>query len=199
MKKKASWSQKYNEILSNQSFEELEPYRNVKGWEPMTSDDKEILARLFVAQGAHQLAVGDEKAQESFGLAEQAAPKSSQVFLEIGNAFSTCRRSLPSLLAACQSYERASQLKPLNAKIWHHWARALMSLGELQEDLEAFEKAQQYFQKAESLLQDGEAEERGAIFHNWGRLWTLQGNESGEALDFHNALNCKCSRPILFK
>ena len=190
MKKKNTWSQRYREILTNQSFDELEPYRNIKRLGPMSSDDKEILARLFVAQGANQLVNGDERAQESFGLAEQVAPKSAQVFYEIGCVFCRFPKNLPTLLAACDAFERATQLKPLEAKSWKGWADALVAIGELEEDQAAFEKAQRFYQKAETLIPEGEGGERANLFHKWGKLWAIQGAESGEAVDLHNALDC---------
>lgn len=181
-------TQKLKEILTSEAFEQLEPFKNSTGWEPMSPDDKELLAQLFIGQAKRHLSNGDERAQEMFALAEQAAPKSAYVFTEIGNAYSEQTLDLSCLQTACQAFERASQLKPMYAPAWLGWARALRYLGELDEESSYHELSQKYLEKTASLIDPDNVEGHAELFHEWGQLWATQGVSSGEACDFHKAL-----------
>lgn len=182
-------SQKLREILTSEAFEQLEPFKNSKGWEPMSSDDKELLAQLFIGQGKRHLRNQDERAQEMFALAEQAAPKSAFIFTEIGHAYCEQHEYHACLQTACQAYERATQLKPLFSQAWMGWARALRLLGDLEDEATYYDVCQKYLEKTETLIDQGNVEIKAELNHEWGQLWSTQGISSGEACDFHKALD----------
>jgi tetratricopeptide (TPR) repeat protein len=181
-------SRKLREILTSEAFEQLEPFKNTKGWEPMSTDDKELLAQLFIGQGKRHLRNHDERAQEMFALAEQAAPKSALIFTEIGNAYCEHHEYHDYLQSACQAYERASQLKPMYSYAWMGWARALRLIGDLEDEPSLYMIAQKYLERTDTLIDPNNVEIKAELSHEWGQLWSTQGISSGEACDFHKAL-----------
>lgn len=188
MEDNAAISRKLREILTSESFEQLEPFKNSQGWAPMSSDDKELLAQLFISQGKRHLANDDLRAQEMFALAEQAAPKSAFIFTEIGNAYAEQALDVDALRLACQSYERASQLKPLSPSVWIGWAKALRHLGDILDDSQYHTQAQKYLDKTAALINVDNVEAKTELSHELGQLWAAQGVNSGEACDFHKAI-----------
>ena len=189
MKKETPLHQKLEELLKKEDFAILEGYKDPHHWKSMTSNEREVLAFLFVKQGERQLRESDKHSFDSFELAEKAAPESCEVFIRIGNALSQYKENMRCLTAACRAYEHAIRFNPESYESWCNWGVSLMHLAILQQDPHYCQEAQNKFKEAERFLTPENKEPEPFLYVNWGVTCFYQGRLSGEALDYRQALD----------
>lgn len=178
---------KLKKILDTQEYSALDEYSDPKHWQAMTSDERELLGRLFVMRGHHLLEKGEKTAWESFDLAVKAAPKSPVIFFEKGLAY-FARKNLRGLASACKAFDKATRLEPTYFEAWCQWAHALILVGEMKEQGQFFIEADKKFQFAEQCYPRGAKKEKANFYWHWGHCWHLMGKLSGEAFDISKAL-----------
>lgn len=180
--------EKLKAILASRAFEELNPYHDPQSWEVLSSNEKELLALLFVKQGESQLVNGDQKVFESFKKAEALAPKSPVVYLHQAMAYATQDENIRCLEAASKSLEKVVQIEPTLPAAWHGWGFVTTRKGVFFNEIEYFYDADKKYREAEQL-----AQQQGIVlpkeFHwHWAGCWWYIGKLSGEAVDYFSAL-----------
>ncbi|MEM1282306.1 MAG: hypothetical protein AAGG81_01990 [Chlamydiota bacterium] len=178
---------KLKKILKSHEYGGLDDYKDPKGWQTMTSDERELLGKLFIMQGHDLLERGEKTALKSFDLAVKAAPKSPVIFFEKGLAYST-QKNLRCLTSACKAFDKATRLEPEYFEAWCQWANALIIVGELKEEGQFFAEADEKFQHAEKCYPTKAKKEKPDFYWHWGHCWHLMGKLSGEAIDISKAL-----------
>ncbi len=180
-----SIKEKLNSILKNQAFDELDPYKEPHSWEPMSHDERDLLASLFVAQGELHLRNGDNKVIHNFELASKLAPKNSSILFKQASAYITHGSNLKCLLEASKVLERIIEIDPQYSTAWYSWGVALIKIGILYENTSYFHLAHEKFTEAYKLLDNKAANEiLASLFWEWGVCWAHIGKNSGEAADF---------------
>ena len=76
-----------DEVSSTQDFTLLDPFRDSAEWGQIGVQDRVVLAKLFVKCGELELKEGKDGPLSTFELANQLAPKNSQLLLEQANAY----------------------------------------------------------------------------------------------------------------
>jgi len=188
MKRNSAVHKKLKEILSQKSFEELEPFKNTSEWTALHPDDKSLLASLFVMQGEKQLEQGDKNAKESFDLAAKLAGDSGEVFLEIGSAYAKNQLNVQCLRYAAEYLSKSIQLTPPVFSTWALLGRVHNSMGMLIDETCHFEEADKYYQQAFQLSHDQPDSSKAMLNWQWAVSWYCMGKHSGEALDFNRAV-----------
>jgi tetratricopeptide (TPR) repeat protein len=185
MKKNASLQKKLQEILSRRCFEDLEPFRNRTSWKALGTEERHLLASLFVMQGEKQLASGDDNALESFDIAAQVSPDNAEVLFRIGCAFANREDSLEHLQLAKTWIEKCLKLSPESFNARLALANLLNTLGFITREIEYLQEGSQHFEQA---LEEGKDLDETTISHiywKWAVCGYQMGKISGEAVDFH--------------
>jgi tetratricopeptide (TPR) repeat protein len=154
----------------------------------MSPDERELLGTLFALQGQSLLKRGDKSALKSFVLAAKAAPSNSRVFFEKGCAYASQHHNVRCLLAACNSFHKATYLEPLYFEAWLRWAITLTRLAELKGDMSHLHEAHEKFEMALRSTSDAMKTEMALLYWHWGCCWYRVAKYSGEALDLSQAL-----------
>jgi len=178
---------KLKRILHSHDYGELDDYRDPKDWQRMTSNERELLGKLFIMQGQDLLERGEKSAWKSFDLAVKAAPKNPLIFFEKGVAYSK-QKNLRCLTFACKAFDKATRLAPSYFEAWYQWAQALTLVGEIKEEIEFFIESDIKFQLAEKCFPSTAQKEKASFYWQWGRCWHMMGKLSGEAFDISQAL-----------
>lgn len=186
--KGSSLHQKLQEILSSRQFGDLRGYHDPKLWNAMSPDERELLGTLFALQGQSLLKSGDKSALKSFDLAAKAAPSSSKVFFEKGTAYASQHHNVRCLLAACNSFNKATYIEPLYFEAWLRWAITLNRLAELKGEVDILHEADEKFKMALRSTSGAMKNEMALLYWYWGCCWYRIAKYSGEALDLSQAL-----------
>jgi len=175
-------------ILKNKSYMELESWIDPELWKEMAKDEKELLAFLFNKQGENLLKEEDRDAFENFKRASKLAPRNIQIHFEQALAFAKQGENSLCLRTAIKSLKKVVKLDPDFFDGWVLWAQVLLSFGMLSHDIEMLHEANIKFLKAENLSQNASSVKIGHLYRHWGICWYNIGKNSGEAVDFQNAI-----------
>lgn len=177
------------EIEQSQAFDQLEPFKQPVVWKKLPSEERLLLARLLVLQGAQQLAQGSHRVIESFEMAAQIAFNSPTILLQQGMILSAYRDNMRCLSIANKLLSRALEADPRLIQAWLLKAQVLMDIGLFENEASYFQEANQSFEKAFSLIEIAqEPIDQGEYFWKWGSCIASLGKLSGEPLDFHQAI-----------
>lgn len=177
------------DILESQAFDRLEPFKHSVVWKSFVQEERVLLARLLVMQGAHQLRQGDHQALESFDIANHISSDALEILYQQGSILSGYRENIRCLMLACQVLARALQQDPLFFKGWYLHAQVLIDMGHFEGEASYFIEANQKFERAQSLLESvQESINREEFFWKWGICLASLGKVSGEPLDFYQAI-----------
>ncbi len=173
------------DILNSQEFERLEPLRHSSVWKNFSKEERELLARLLVLQGAHQLEQGNQQALESFEIASRASSDAPEILYQQAKILSNYRENMRCLTLACQVLARVFQQNSQSFKSCYLHAQVLVDIGLFEGEASYFIEAHQNFERAQALLEKGDHSiHLGNFFWNWGLCLTALGRISGEPLDF---------------
>jgi tetratricopeptide (TPR) repeat protein len=191
MKKNMSLQKKLQDILSQKSFEELEYYKKNKSWKSWAADDRNLLASLFVMQGEKQLEQGDKNGLESFDLATKVAPENPEIFYRIGLALLRDKDRNPStqLEAALNAFKQCLAINNDYFDAWVTQGITYNYLGLQKEDSQYFQEAMGSFENAQARSSEECDSSLAELYWNWGVSAFWSGRLSGEAVDFHTAID----------
>lgn len=189
MKRNMALQKKLQEILSQKSFEELEYYKKNKSWKTWSSDDRNLLASLFVMQGDKQLEQNDNNGFESFDLAAKVAPENPEIFYRIATALLRHKDTPACLQAALDALNECLALKSDFFDALITQGIVYNCLGLFHEEAHYFVEAQQVFEQALENGQDPCDETLAELYWNWGMSSFWQGRLSGEAVDYYAAID----------
>lgn len=177
------------DILEKQAFDRLEPFKDSSVWKGFSNDEKALLARLLVMQGAHQLAQGNHQVLDNFDIASQISSNASDILFQQGMILSSYRENIRCLTIACQAFTRVLQQDPLFFKAWYAHAQVLVDIGLFEGEASYFIEAHQNFDKALSLISHADDSFRqDEFFWKWGFCLASLGKVCGEPLDFYQAV-----------
>lgn len=194
------------DIQETQCFERLEPFKHSAVWSTLAQDERVLLARLLVMQGAQQLAQGSQQVLESFESAAKISSFDPQILYSQGAILASYRENFRCLMLASQAFSHALKQNSDYFDAWYGHALVLMELGRAEGEVAFLLQADKNFEKAETLYDTLEANlPAGELFWQWGRCLASLGQLSGEPLDFHRAngkyaLACDlgCQHPDFF-
>ncbi len=175
-------------IQESQSFDQLEPLKQETVWKGLASDDRVLLARLLVMQGAQQLAKGDHQVLESFEIANTISSNAPEILYQQAVILSSYRDNIRCLILASQTLVRALQQDPQLFKAWFLRAQVLTDVGSFEHEASYFVEANQNYEQAQALLEAVENVKQEEFYWKWGYCLASLGKVSGEPLDFHQAI-----------
>lgn len=188
MKKNNAVHKKLKEILSQKSFDELEPFKNSNEWTALNPDDRSLLASLFIMQGEKQLEQGDKCAKESFELAAKLGGEDGELYRQIGCAYAKNQLNVNCLRSAVEYLSKSLQLQAPLFSTWALLGKVHNSLGMLVDESCHFEEADKSFQQAIALSYTETPPNVAIVQWQWAVCWYCMGKHSGEALDFNRAI-----------
>ncbi|WP_068466589.1 tetratricopeptide repeat protein [Candidatus Protochlamydia phocaeensis] len=177
------------DIQNSQNFEKLEGFKDSTVWTSMKQEERALLARLLIIQGAQQLSQGNHRVLESFNVAAQVSDYSPVILHEQGVIFASYTGNMRCLALAHQAFMQVIEKEPLLFDAWYKDALVLIEMGIFEGESHYFSDAHQRFEKAHSLL--GQAPSSLALeefYWKWGVCLASLGKYSGEPLDFHQAI-----------
>lgn len=194
------------EILENQAFDRLEPFKHTSVWKGFSHDEKTLLARLLVMEGAHQLAQGNQQVLENFNIANQISSNATEILYQQGMILSSYRENIRCLTLACQAFKGILQQDPAFFKAWISLAHVLMDIGLFEGEATYLIEAHQHFDKTFALLSYAdETFRREEFFWKWGVCLASLGKVCGEPLDFYQSIekfrqaqDCGCQEAHFF-
>jgi tetratricopeptide (TPR) repeat protein len=177
------------DIFESQAFDQLEPFKQSTVWKSFAQEERLLLARLLVMQGAYQLAQSNHQALESFEMANQVSSHALEILYQQSAVLSAYRENIRCLMLACQTLARALQQDPLFGKGWYLRAQVLTDMGLFEGEATYFIEAHQNFEKTHTLLENvQEAIDRQEFFWKWGFCLASLGKISGEPIDFYRSI-----------
>lgn len=178
-----------DEIFENQEFDRLEPFKPVTVWKDFSQDEKDLLAKLLVMQGAHQLSRGEDRVMENFDIANKVSSHSSEILFQQAKVLSSYHENIRCLNLASQILDRVIQQDPLLFKGWILRAQVSSDMGIYEDESSHFDDAHCYFEEAESLLNEtNPCIRQEAFYWKWGRCLASLGEISGEPVDFFKSI-----------
>lgn len=178
----------FHEILKSQDFERLVRFKNSECWNAMTPSERDLLGLLFVAQGENQLKKGDRKALDNFEIAAKIAPKNPLIFYRQALAFATQDHNMRCLESACKALQTVVNLDPTFFDAWFSWGKILVRMGIFHSETIYFQDAYLKFSEAYKNSYNATAQVLAECFWQWGLSSHYLGYLSGEACDFHAAI-----------
>ncbi len=180
------------EILHTQSFDQLGSFTDSTVWGTLTSDERELLARLFLMAGESELKRSSldasiQNAKKYFTLATNLAPHDGYIWFRRGLAFAF-QENVALLEESSLCFEKATEIDSQQFETWYAWADVFVRRGIATQDASLFLQAEDKFQKAEKLLTSHE--KYIDFYWHFGICYFMQGRSSGEAVDTHNAIGC---------
>lgn len=188
MKKNTRMQKKLQDILSQKSFEELEPFKNSTAWNTLAPGDRKALASLFVMQGEKQLEQGNKLYRESFELASNIASNDPAIFHRIGCAYAGCELNEEALMNAKSAFERSLKLDDTQFEAWIGLGNVHNDLAMINQDPAGFHEAVDCFQQALNSSKNESPETIAHLYGSWAITYYCIGKESGEAVDFCAAI-----------
>lgn len=178
------------DIQETQSFDRLEPFKRPQMWKTLAQDERTLLARLLVMQGAQQLSQGNHQVLESFEIAAQISSYTPEILYQQGMILASHRHNLRCLQLACQAFGHILKQDPTAFNAWYARAQVLTDIGIFEGESHYFTDAHEDFEKACALLETPAAAEasKEEFFWKWGVCLAALGKVSGEPLDFHRAM-----------
>lgn len=173
----------------------LRAYEDASTWKKMAEEERLLLAKLFLQQGAKELQ-NNRRIPPSFRIAEQLFPHSPLIFYEEGKIFLDLSSDPECLKWAEQAFYKAIQSDP---KFFEAWLERALTLVELALcnmhangtpfDAHLLSEAAFCFQSAEPLSPPSLTEmDRGIFYWEWGNCLSAQATCSGEPSDMQLAL-----------
>ena len=188
MNNERSLAQKLKEIVEQEAFENLDDFSNPQEGNVLKNDERFLLGKLFIQKGEEELKKGQSTFQDSFALAEKAAPSNATIFCLKGKAFLTQEENARCLAAAIEAFEFALALDPHYFDAYRLCGEAFIFNGLLHENHTYFQNAQQKFQQALAYLDDQADAIKAHYFWKWGLSCFLIGMVSEEPFDIHQAI-----------
>lgn len=188
MKKKPTFTQTLEEILSKQEFDRLHTFKSVESWSLLSEDERNLLGILFVAEGELFLKSGEQRVVESFALASKASPENPIIFYRQALAYATQETNLRCLNEACTALEIATKLAPAFFEAWQAWGNILTTIGRLTFETHYFQEAHHKFLDAQKCIPNLSEHLLAVFSWDWALSWHSLGKLSGEAYDFRLAI-----------
>lgn len=178
------------DILDSKDFDELESLIPSSVWSKFSQEEKKLLAQLLVMRGASQLSQGGQQAQESFNMANQISGNAPEILYQQAAALSLYRENIRCLTLALQSLEHALEQAPDLIKGWILRADILIDMALFETDSSSLNQSDDSFKKAFSLLCEQRADSypKEHFFWRWGVCLASLGRNSGEPIDYYNAI-----------
>lgn len=194
MKKNMANKKKLQDIITSESFEELEHYHETKSWDPLTDKERELLAILFVKQSDQLMDRENpsdadlDKAVRSLERAAELTKQHPNVLFKLAVAMSRRHEDVNSLSAACKLFHTLTTTEPDFFEAWYAWANTLVNMGLSYSETAYFQDANHKFIEAHAVCKK-EGQELAEFHWHWGQCWHFLGKLSGEAVDFRSALD----------
>ncbi len=160
-------------------------------WLHLSVDEKKDLALENLNQGELALLQGNLKALTLFETATKLDPENPMIWYREGLAFfeyGSEEGKEKSLLLASKHFKAAVQLDPLFFDAWVAWGNVLLQLGRFHEEHHYHLEAREKYQKAIELGKDQPQQALAELYWDYGIVWTEVATHSGEALDYHLAI-----------
>lgn len=188
MKRASSSKKKLQEILTNKDFNALTAFDDPTSWDGFLTQERELLAELFVMKADEFLQKGDPKAIEFFEKAAKIAPGSAKILFQIGKAYSTQEQNPSPLKAATRFFEESLKLDPNNYDAYLEWGKVLSKLGALLHEGQYIQDYNEKLLEAGKFIDHLAPERQKDYYWQLGLSFYFLGKCSGEALDYHLAL-----------
>lgn len=149
------------------------------------------LALSFVAQGELSLLKDDASGIELFEKASKLAPSDSHLLFRQGLAlfdYGSLVGKERWLLQAAKKFKTVVQLQPDHYDAWHAWGNTLVLLGTIYQENHYFIDAKEKLKTALALSGDKGSDLLAELNWDYGVACMRIGNQSGEAVDFQEAL-----------
>jgi tetratricopeptide (TPR) repeat protein len=167
------------------------PQVESKSWTHLTDDQKKELALQSLRQGELALLRGNLGALSLFETASQLDPSNPTIWYRQGLSFfeyGSEEGKEKALLLASKHFKVATQFNPLFFDAYVAWGNALLQLGRFHEEHHFHIEARDKYQRAIALSQGQDKTILSELYWDFGIVWSEIANHSGEALDFHLAI-----------
>ena len=195
MTKQSNLLQVFESILSSQSFELLHLFSKDETWSGLSSEERELLAQLFLlsAEACSQAGDSDEirsRALEAYRTACRLAPGSARNWYRLG-AYLALGEQEANLTEAITALKQAVEVDSGFFDAHYALGCARLRLGVLKGEDEELIEADLSFAEANKLVSTPEGSSAPAEFYwHWGIIWFLRARSSGEPVDLKRCLEC---------
>lgn len=188
MQEQSGVGKQLRKMLEDQDFTGLETLQVPQMWSMLTSEERQLLGQVLVAQGERYLLQDDVRMHEALELAAQVAHDMPQILYQQAITY-TLREDNPRCLAnACKSFQAAVALNPDFFDAWLAWGITLFQMAELQADSLLYIDAHEKYAEAARCGKEIGRKGLFKLHWQWGLSWSASGKHSGEAHDYRMAL-----------
>jgi tetratricopeptide (TPR) repeat protein len=174
------------QIEQSNSFEHLEPLKSPDVWKTLSHEERYLLARLLVIQGAHQLSQGSQQVIDSFAIAIDISNNHADIFFQQALAYAFYKSNIRCLYLACTALNSCLQQNPNHFYAWFLLGQVKTSCGLFETDVNILNEANDCFEKA-YLQFDADQTSKEEFFWKWGICLFTLGKMAGEPCDINRA------------
>jgi len=167
------------------------PAPEPRSWEHLTMEEKKELALQTLSRGELALLQGNLTALSLFETSSQLDPENPAIWYRQGLSFfeyGSEEGKEKALLLASKNFKIALQLDPKLFDAWIAWGNTLLQLGRFHAEHHFHLEARDKYQKALELAEGQPKEILAELYWDYGLVWTEIAAQSGEALDYHLAV-----------
>lgn len=167
------------------------PPAEPRNWNHLTEEQKKDLALQTLSQGEFALLQGNLAALSLFETASHLDPLNPLIWYRQGLAFfeyGSEDGKEKALLLASKYFKSAIQLDGTLFDAWIAWGNVLLQLGRFHDEHHFHLEARDKYKKAISFRKGQSKEILAELYWDYGIVWTEIASHSGEALDFHLAV-----------
>lgn len=183
-------------ILSSQSFELLKNFSDDQSWSALASEEKELLAQLFLLSAEATAQSGEteeirKKSIEAYTAACRLAPSRARGWYRLG-AYLALGETEEDLQEALLALTKAVELDSGFFDAHYALGSASLRLGVLRGEEDLLRDADCAFANADKLVAVSDEESSSApaeFYWHWGIVWFLLARESGEPVDLKRTLD----------
>lgn len=188
MKKPSKASKLLKEILEKEQPDALQFFNEPLSWEPLTDPEKVQLAALLALEGKNLLNQGKSSYVDCFKTALQVAPDAPTIYYFIGTAYAELNENMAALNMASELLEEAFKLSPETPQVLLGLAKVNTQKAVLNNDLTFFDAVADCFNKLNEDLPKYNQELIQDIYFEWALSTYTLAKISGEACDYHAAI-----------
>ena len=189
MSKSVNYRKCFQEISDTKTYDRLDDFTDTQTLSQLDDDERNMLALTLLQRGQAQVVDGDDKAAESFTLAEDITTNKADILSRTGSIYLTSSTSdeISALMHAKNKFSESVKYDADIFDTWYYWGDTLVRLGLAYNSVNHFEDAHdKYLFAAQRLAPDDD--KYGVLLWHWAMCWYHIGLQSGEAIDFHLSL-----------
>ena len=160
-------------------------------FEELRKNDYPVLSKALVKKGSLKLLSGDNSGLEFFDMALKIDSSNPRTYIDQSLSlfdYGSIEGNEQALTLGSKRLKIATTLDPQSFEAWNLWGNTLYLLGLRKNEPSYFANACKKYKQAITLIETQSPNLLAELYWDYGNVWTQLAEISGEAMDFHAAI-----------